>query len=329
MVRRFRGWLIGAALLLVAGLVVWLLFGRSSAPVSGRAVELALPAPVAIEHPVPMHDSLMPAPDPALVETTPGGLLPIVGKDGRLPWQVYARPFDRSDQHARVALLITGLGLDAEMTRQAIERLPGPTTLVFDPYAGNLNKQIAAAREAGHEVLVGLPMEPTDFPRVDPGPETLLTSLDDEENMARFNWVLSRGTGYVGVATIAGSRFSSSRQNLQPILLALKQRGLIFIDTKPSPQSVAGTLARSLDLAWGVTDRAIDAEPAADAIDAALAALVDTAHRNGVALGLGTVYPVTFDRVKAWAAGLHDQGISFAPCSAIVTLQRPPEAAAP
>ena len=33
---------------------------------------------------------------------------------------------------------------------------------------------VARAREAGHEVLLEVPMEPFDYPDNDPGPQTLL-----------------------------------------------------------------------------------------------------------------------------------------------------------
>lgn len=271
---------------------------------------------------------LVPAPDPALVEDSPTGPLPRIGKDGRRPWQVYARPFDRSDKHPRIAIVISGLGLDGDATRQAIERLPGTVTLSFDPYARQLVQQLNAARQAGHETLLDLPMEPTDYPRQDPGPATLLTTLDDAQNVARLDWVLSRGTGYVGVTGLSGSRFTSSRQSIQPVLIALKERGLMFIDSRSSEQSIAATLARNVGMPWAMSNRLIDAEPSKEGVDHALADLESQAGRDGVALGIGTPYPVTMDRVAAWAATLAGKGLSLAPVSAIANQQPAPSVAA-
>jgi hypothetical protein len=69
-------------------------------------------------------------PDPALIEN---GTLPKVGDDGRLPWKVYARPYDAKDDRPRIAIIISGMGLSQAVTRAAIKRLPGPVTLAFDP----------------------------------------------------------------------------------------------------------------------------------------------------------------------------------------------------
>jgi polysaccharide deacetylase 2 family uncharacterized protein YibQ len=270
-----------------------------------------------------MAQPLVPAPDPKLVEQTADGPLPIIGRDGRQAWQVYARPFDAADKRPRVAVLIGGLGRDGDLTRQAIDRLPPAVTLAFNPYAQDLGAWIKKAREAGHEVLLGLPMEPTDYPREDPGPDTLLTSLDGRQNVARLDKVLGRATGYVGLAGFMGSRFTTERPSLQPILNEMKGRGLLFLDRRASDRSVAAPLARSLGLAWAVCDSSLDAEPSRDAADKALAELGEIARRNGVALGAGRLYPVTLERLGAWAA-LNDKGLALAPVTAIAKRQPVP-----
>lgn len=272
---------------------------------------------------------LVPAPDPALVEDTPLGPLPAIAKDGRQPWQVYARPFDRADKRPRIAIIITGLGLDGDKTRQAIERLPPAVTLSFDPYARQLVQQINTARAAGHETLIDLPMEPTDYPRQDPGPATLLTTLDDSQNIARLNWVLSRAAGYVGVTGLSGSRFTGSRQSVQPVLVVLKQRGLLFVDSRASEQSIAASLARAIGAPWAVNDRLLDGEPSRDGVDKALSDLEERARRFGAALGIGTPYPITLERITAWAPSLSGKGLVLAPTSAIANSQPPPTVVAP
>jgi polysaccharide deacetylase 2 family uncharacterized protein YibQ len=274
-----------------------------------------------------MAQVLVPAPDPALVEDSSLGPLPKIGKDGRQPWQVYARPFDRTDRHPRIAVIVSGLGLDGDTTKQAIERLPSAVTLSFDPYARQLVQQINLARQAGHEVLLDLPMEPTDYPRQDPGPATLLTTLDDTQNIKRLDWVLSRGTGYVGVTGLSGSRFTSARQSIQPVLVALKQRGLLFVDSRASDQSIAAPLARAMGEPWAMSDRLIDAEPSKDGVDHALADLEGRASRDGVALGIGTPYPVTLDSLVAWAGTLAGKSLVLAPVSAVANQQPAPTVA--
>ncbi|HZB90011.1 MAG TPA: divergent polysaccharide deacetylase family protein, partial [Stellaceae bacterium] len=263
---------------------------------------------------------LLPAPDPGLVETGPQGKLPIIGRDGRQPWRVYGRPFDRADPRPRIAVIITGVGPTGAATEAAIDSLPGPVTLAFDPYTRQLGEWVDQARAAGHEVLLGLPMEPVDYPRLDPGPYTLLTSLAPKDNLERLDWVLSRVSGYVGLTTVFGSRFTASQTNLLPVLDELKRRGLMFVDGRSSPQSVAPTLAQSMSLPCVVADDTIDADTSRDAIDRHLASLEALARQNHAALGIGFDYPVTLERVALWAKTLPEKGIALAPVTALPPL---------
>lgn len=272
----------------------------------------------------PKAEPLPPAPDAALVEKTDAGPLPIIAPDGRKPWQVYARPFDTADHRPRIAVLIVGLGLSGAANEAAINDLPGAVTLVFNPYATNLEDWIARARAAGHEVLLSLPMEPTDYPRVDPGPETLLTSLDSKQNLDRLRWVLSRVTGYVGVVSSAGSRFTTSKGDLLPILDEVRSRGLMFVDSRTTDQSVAASLAKSIGLPRSVSDVVLDLQASRDAIDQRLQRLETLARQNGVAVGITSdVYPVTIERVAIWIATLDKKGLALAPVSA--TADRQPD----
>lgn len=265
-------------------------------------------------------------PDPALVEQSPDGPLPIIGRDGRQPWQVYARPFNLADKRPRIALVVGGLGLDDAATKDAINRLPPEVTLAFSPYARDLDGWIGAARKAGHEVMLGLPEEPADYPRQDPGPKTLLTTLDPEKNLDRLRWVMSRGVDYVGLVGIMGGRFAADRQSLAPMLEAMKARGLLYVDDHDAQGGAAAALGPALGMAWAICDRRLDDDPTQASVDKALADLEGIAKGGGAALGLGGLYPVTVDRVLAWAATLQGKGIALAPATAVATRQKLPPA---
>ena len=69
---------------------------------------------------------------PALLEPGPFGPLPRIAADGRRPFLAYARPFDADDPRPQIALLILGLGLQAEQTETAL-RLPGEVACISPP----------------------------------------------------------------------------------------------------------------------------------------------------------------------------------------------------
>ena len=292
---------------------------RPPSPPQQAAAPPAVPAPP--RAPASKPEPLPPAPDPALVEQGAQGPLPIIGPDGRKPWQVYARPFDRGDRRPRVAVILTGLGQSSAATEAAINDLPGGITLAFNPYAPRLEDWIERARAAGHEVLLSLAMEPVEYPRVDPGPHTLLVALEAKQNLERTQWVLSRVTGYVGTISAAGSRFTTSKSDLLPVLDEIKARGLMFVDRRVTERSVAATLAKSIGLPRAACDVTLDQQASRDAIDQRLDQLETLARQNGVAVGVGDSYPVTIERIARWAGGLERKGVALAPVSAIADLQ--------
>ena len=277
--------------------------------------------PKALSNIITRRSALSPAPDPGLTEKSGLGLLPVIGDDGRKPWLVYARGFDDRDRRPRIALVIVGLGLSEASTQAAIQRLPGAVTLAFAPYAKTLDRWIPLARAAGHEVLLTLPMEPDSFPADDPGPHTLLTSLAPAENLKRLRWVLSRTSGYVGVINDMGSRFTTSSRHLDPVLGELKRRGLMFVDSGASLRSVAARMATRIGLARAINNRFIDVKASREAIDQRLSELERIARTSGQALGVGTTYPVTFERVGRWLRRFEKKGLILVPVSALANKQ--------
>ena len=300
-------------------------------PPEPRAAEVKPPPPPPLPRPAPPAPQpaavvapsgpLSPAPDPGLTETGPQGPLPIVGKDGREPWRVYARPFGDPDMRPRIAIIVGSLGLSESITTSAVQKLPAAVTLAFLPYAKDLQNWISLARAAGHEVMLHLPMEPESYPNSDPGPQARLTSLNPQDNLARLEWLLSRGGGYVGAVNFMGSKFTVADAAMRPVLTELKSRGLLFVDSRSSPKSLGGTMARDLGMPVARSDSFIDSPASRDAVDAKLEELEKLARRDGAALGIGFLYPVTIERIVNWAPGLGARGVVLAPVSAVVNRQ--------
>lgn len=256
-------------------------------------------------------DSPLPAaPIAGFTEPGPGGApLPVIAVGGRTPAEAYARPFTANGK-PRVALVVGGLGLNAALTRKAIETLPPEVTLSFAPYAEGLQGWIDLARANGHEVLLEAPMEPADYPANDPGPMTLLAASSPPETVRKLEWLLSRATGYFGLTNYLGSRFVATPTAMTAFSGALKARGLAFIDDGAAAGKGAGPLRAS-------ASRVIDDDLSAEAINQQLAALEASARTRGQALGSGFAYPVTVDQAAVWARGLAARGFQLAPASAL------------
>jgi hypothetical protein len=261
--------------------------------------------------------ALTPAPDKGVSEPGPQGALPKIGADGRKPWRVYARPFKARPGEARIAIVVTGLGLSQAATRAAIDKMPAAVTLAFDPYAGDLDKWFAEARKAGHETLLSLPLEPADYPISDPGPDALKTNLTAEQNVEKLEYILGLATGYVGVAEMMGSRMVASELAFKPIMEAMSKRGILYLGSRLTRQSRAESLSRKFRMPFAEIDLVIDQEISERAIDAQLTKLAQIARNRYFAVAAAEAYPLTLRRLAAWMSGLSAKKLALAPVSAV------------
>lgn len=247
------------------------------------------------------------------------GVLPEPSVRTRPAWQRFAADYAAPEGWPRLALVVSGLGLSDRATEMAINRLPPEVTLSFSPYSRRLDEWIALARAQGHEVMLDLPMEPEAFPRDDPGPNALLTSLGPQENRARLHWILGRGSSYVGLTGVMGSRFVASEDKLAPVLKDIADKGLLFVDNRAGDGATVEKLAMQLDLALVVNDRTLDGEPAGfSALQARLAELERVALSNDQALAIAHPHPETIEHLAEWAEGLQARRIAVAPVSALL-----------
>ena len=242
---------------------------------------------------------------------------PVEDEGPRVPWRDYARPFDQRDDRPRIAVVIGDLGLRAGDTSRVIDTLPPDVTLAFNPHAEDLATWLSLARAGGHESLIMLPMEPESFPLDDPGPWALLTSLDPEENSDRLDWTLRQADGVVGAISMMGSRFTSDWQALRPVLVELRDRGLMFVDNATSPNTVVADIAYDIELPAAFGDRVLDDVASRDAIARRLSELEEMARDRGYAVGLGAPYPMTIESLAVWIPTLSGKGLVLAPITAV------------
>jgi uncharacterized protein len=281
---------------------------------SGKRQEIQIPAPA--------DERSGGDADPRLTEASPHGPLPKVAPDGARAAQVYARPVKTVAGKAkapRIAIVVGGLGIGAATTRDALGKLPAAVTLALAPYGNDLVALAARARGEGHEILLQVPMEPFDYPDNDPGPHTLLTSLDSGQNVDRLHWLMSRFQGYVGIVNSMGARFTASEPALAPVLREIGKRGLLYVDDGSSPRSLASQIAGANNLAFAKADVVVDALPTAADIERALGRIETMARERGIAVGIAGALPVAIERIAKWAKAAEGRGLLLVPISAIAT----------
>lgn len=255
-------------------------------------------------------------PDKALIEASETGPLPVRAADGRRPFDVYARPWS-GGRGARVAIVIGGLSVSQTGTQAAIAKLPAEVTLAFAPQGNSIGRWMQAARQSGHEIVMQVPLEPFDYPKVNPGRNTLTVAASADENLKSLHWALSRTTNYTGVMNYMGARFSADPAAMEPFMAELGKRGLAYIDDGSSARSLAPDLALKDGVPFVAGDMAIDAVQDRGEILKKLDSLEATARAKGTAVGIGSAFDLTVDTVSSWVVEAKKRGIEIVPISAV------------
>jgi uncharacterized protein len=219
------------------------------------------------------------------------------------------------EDRPEIAIVIDDLGLNRHNTA-ALNTLKAPLTLSFLPYAGALEQQAQAARAAGHELMLHVPMEPVgaDWP----GPDALLSSLSPSDFLSRFRAQLRSFRGFVGINNHMGSLLTADRGAMDEIMTELKARGLLFVDSRTTSKTVAATEAQRLGVPHAERDVFLDNEANLDAIRRQLEATERIARRRGVAVAIGHPHDLTIEALRGWLPTLEERGFALVPISTIV-----------
>ena len=224
-------------------------------------------------------------------------------------------PFADLNSRPLIAIVIDDVGLDRPHSRRAWE-LPGPLTMSFLPYAKDLREQAKAARAHGQELMLHLPMEP--MGRADPGPGALLVSLSESELKQRVTTALDSFEGYVGVNNHMGSRFTANKPDMETVLKLFKARGLMFLDSRTSAQTVGEQTAQELGVPNMPRNVFLDDDEAIDAVRRRLAETEAIARRQGFVVAIGHPHEATLQALAEWLPGLAAKGFVLAPATAVL-----------
>ncbi len=223
--------------------------------------------------------------------------------------------FPVEPEKPRLAIVIDDLGPNPSLTAEAI-RLPAAVTLSFFPYGPEIGDQVRRAHDAGHEVLLHMPMEP--LGSADPGPGALTTNLQPGEIKARLEKALAGFSGYDGVNNHMGSKFTTDRARMAVVMETLGERGLYFLDSRTNPASAGETIARESGVLAASRHVFLDNDVKPEAVRDKLQQAIALARRDGSAIAIGHPHPAVLKVLAAELFELENQGVVLAPVRDLV-----------
>jgi len=290
-----------------------------SAPATTAEIE---PAPVP-PSPAPEPAPVAPAPPPAQVAVLPPPKppQPPMTAAGAALWLRHAVPSPRVAGRPMIVVIIDDLGVDRRRAEQVV-KLPGPLTLSFMSYASDLSRMTAEARQRGHELMVHVPMQPMST-TIDAGPQALVVGLSPDEIRRRLDWALSRFDGYIGINNHMGSRFTADSAAMAVVMAELRRRGLAFVDSVTSAQSVGVQVAHQYGVPVVARDVFLDNDQSVALVQAQLAKLEARARRTGFAIAIGHPHDATITALAGWLPSLQNKGFVLVPVSTLIRNTRP------
>jgi polysaccharide deacetylase 2 family uncharacterized protein YibQ len=215
-----------------------------------------------------------------------------------------------------IVLILDDVGFDHQPLSSAMAIDPNVNFAVLPN--GMRSIEFASTLHArGFELLCHLPMEPEGFPRVSPGDGAVLMSMSDAQIATATRTNIDAIRFARGVNNHMGSRATADRRVMTDVLGALP-KGMYFIDSKTTGNSIAGSLARTMRVKTASRNVFLDDVQDVAAIRHQLAELADTAATRGVSVGIGHMYPSTIQVLTADAPKLRAAGFRFVRASAVV-----------
>ena len=218
----------------------------------------------------------------------------------------------------RVALIIDDFGYDSIIARKFSE-LGVEITFSILPYSPQRAKIARVAHEKNFEIMLHLPLEPVEYPRVDPGEGVLLAAMSPDMLIEQLKLDLDSVPYIRGVNNHMGSRVTTMSTKMYQIFSILKKRELFFIDSRTSKDSLCKPSARLLKIPFGERDVFLDHSDSPDAIRKQLRRLVRVAQRQGQAIGIGHPHKSTYRVLAEELPGIKSQ-VRFVKASSIVEI---------
>ncbi len=234
------------------------------------------------------------------------------------PPPVIRRPESQAGRPPRVAIIIDDMGYDLAMGRR-LTRLDPAITFSFLPFSPFKQKIMNAALQAGHEIMLHLPMEPKEYPRVKPGPGALLAEMSPDELITQLERDLDDVGHVKGVNNHMGSRLTALDAKMRQIFSILKKRGLFFIDSRTTADTVCRPSANLLHLPFAQRDIFIDHADDRIFIRNQLKQLVKRAKKQGYAIGIAHPHPKTVEVLEEMLPEIETQ-VELVPASQVVAL---------
>lgn len=199
--------------------------------------------------------------------------------------------------------------------------LDRPITAAVMPNLINSANHSELANKNGHEVILHQPMEPVKGKASWLGPGAIISNMSQEEIKDTFTKNLQTVPHAIGFNNHTGSKITSQKDKLIPILEVAKEKNLFVLDSRTSMRSQIIPLAKDMGIVSAKRDIFLDDVKSDRHINKQIRKACKVAKKQGYAIAIGHVGQgghVTARSIKAAIPMIEKEGIKLVPLSEVV-----------
>jgi len=222
-----------------------------------------------------------------------------------------------SDLRPKVVIVIDDLGSEKPIVKEFLH-WDLPITFSILPFTPHSKTIALEAHRRGRDVILHLPMEPHGYPEVRPGEGVLLQEMDEESLLLQLSKDIEAVPHIKGVSNHMGSRLMEDPEKMKIIFCELKRRGLFFLDSRTSPQTVGLQTAHAIGLKAMERSLFIDHSSGAYDIRQKVEELTQRCLSEGKAIAIGHPHPSTIKILKEMIPKMKEKGIEVVSLSSLM-----------
>ena len=219
-----------------------------------------------------------------------------------------------------VAIIIDDMGYSKKRGLRALN-IPGQLTYAFIPNSPNARFLADEAKKRNKEIILHAPM--SNVHNYPVGQSGLTEVMDRATFTNALNDAIESVPHISGMNNHMGSLLTQKRLPMEWIMQTLGARGLYFIDSRTTSQSVAWITAQQNNIPSLKRDVFLDHERETQFIAHQFTQLLRVAKRRGYAVAIAHPYPETLSYLQQHIHRLADEGITLVPASHLVNKYSP------
>lgn len=231
----------------------------------------------------------------------------------------------RAEEPARLALVLFGFGEDAARA-DSFFSTSGSFAVAVVPGERGSSASFRSAHRHERELVLHLPLEPLNYPQVNPGPGTLLVTMKPAKVASQVARDLGQAGSVAAVANFMGSLATQDMTLMRAVYRELKKRDLTFLHVSPVAGSVCRSLATDMGVGYAEPDAVVDSETRArdrTALERRWKKILEQARARRRLVVWMRATPLTREWLPRALAPKKLEGVSMVPLSAVLKVSSP------